>query len=401
MKTENREPFALAFLKYILPPILLITAILGAIVIIKSKTKPAEVELVRLIPEVEVFEAKGESVKLDVSSQGSVNPRIATLLISEVSGVVEWVSPALYAGGFFEKGDLLMRIEPTEYIAAVASAKSLLAQMTLHYEQELALSTQAKKDWEDMGKGDPTNLVLRIPQLDKAKADIEYAKASLEVAKRNLSYTEVKAPYDGRVKEKFVDIGQSVSPKTTQFATIYSVDSVEIRLSLNSSDASFIDLPELYENESEAKPKPKPRVEVIADYAGNTYSWMGYLDRTEGVIDPRTRLIYVVAKVDDPYAKEEGLEKPPLKVGMFVKAIIEGRTLPHGFVIPNGGLNPGNLVYILDGDNRLIIKKVKVAKQGSESVVIEAGLEDGDRVVLTPLQSVVEGMQLQAVPHES
>lgn len=399
MKTENRESFALAFLKYILPPILLITAILGAIIIIKSKAKPTEVELVRLIPDVEIFEAKSEAVKLDVSSQGSVTPRIATLLISEVSGVVEWVSPALYAGGFFEKGNLLMRIEPTEYIAAVASAKSLVAQMTLHYEQELALSTQAKKDWEDMGEGDPTNLVLRIPQLEKAKADIEYAKASLEVAKRNLSYTEVKAPYDGRVKEKFVDIGQSVSPKATQLATIYSVDSVEVRLSLNSNDASFIDLPELYENESEVI--SKPLVEIIADYAGNTYSWMGYLDRTEGVIDPRTRLIYVVAKVDDPYAKEEGSEKPPLKVGMFVKAIIEGRTLPHGFVIPNGGLNPGNLVYTLDEDNRLVIKKVKVAKQGSESVVIEAGLEHGDRVVLTPLQSVVEGMQLQAVPHES
>lgn len=399
MKTENRESFALAFLKYILPPILLITAILGAIIIIKSKAKPTEVELVRLIPDVEVFEAKSEAVKLDVSSQGSVTPRIATLLISEVSGVVEWVSPALYAGGFFEKGNLLMRIEPTEYIAAVASAKSLVAQMTLHYEQELALSTQAKKDWDDMGEGDPTNLVLRIPQLEKAKADIEYAKASLEVAKRNLSYTEVKAPYDGRVKEKFVDIGQSVSPKATQLATIYSVDSVEVRLSLNSNDASFINLPELYENESEVISKPS--VEIIADYAGNTYSWMGYLDRTEGVIDPRTRLIYVVAKVDDPYAKEEGSEKPPLKVGMFVKAIIEGRTLPNGFVIPNGGLNPGNLVYTLDEENRLVIKKVKVAKQGSESVVIEAGLEHGDRVVLTPLQSVVEGMQLQAVPHES
>jgi RND family efflux transporter MFP subunit len=399
MNTKNSEPLSLSLIKYLLPPVLIVCVIAGAIVMVKSKAKPVEKEMDRLIPHVVVQEVNSNSVELDVISQGTVSPRTATLLISEVSGVVEWISPALYAGGFFEKGEVLVKIESSDYTAAVANAKSVVAQMKLLYEQELALSSQAQKDWEDMGEGEATDLVLRIPQLEKAKADIEYAEAALKVAMRNLSFTEVKAPYDGRVKAKFVDIGQSVSPKTSQIASIYSVDSVEIRLSLSSKEASFINLPELYENEEETSSKPV--VEVFAEYAGNTYSWTGYLDRTEGMIDAGTRLIYGVAKVDNPYAKEPGVNKPPLKIGMFVKARIQGRVLEKGFIIPSGALNPGDLVYTLDGDNKLHIRHVKVVKQDLEKVVISEGLEEGNQVILTPLQPVVEGMTLQPVTTES
>ena len=395
MKKDNREPLSIAFVKYILPLLLILVVIAAGVYAIKSKAKPAEKESTRIIPDVVIEEVHSGPVQLDVASQGTVSPRTATMLISEVSGVVEWISPALYAGGFFKKGEVLVRIEQTDYVAAVANAKSVSAQVKLLYEQELALSAQARKDWEEMGDGEPTDLVLRIPQLEKAKADMEYADAALKVALRNLSYTEVKAPYDGRVKEKFVDIGQSVSPKASQLASIYSVDAVEIRLSLSAKEASFIDLPEVYEGEEDTSLKPK--VEIRAEYAGKSYSWDGYLDRTEGVVDPATRLIYAVAKVDRPYQRESGEDKPPLKVGMFVEALIEGRMLERGFAIPTGALKPGDLVYTLDEQDRLRITPVKVVKEGLEKIVVSEGLEDGNKVVLTPLQAVSEGMLLQPV----
>ena len=399
MNTDNRDSFPIWFIKYILPILLIALTVVVGIVMVKSKKKPAEKDEERLVPKVVVQVVKEGVVPLDVRSQGTVTPRTATMLISEVSGIVEWISPALYAGGFFKQGDILVKIENTDYIAAVANARSLQAQMKVLYEQELALSAQAKKDWEDMGDGEPTDLVLRIPQQEKAKADLEYANAALKLALRNLDFTEVKAPYDGRVKEKFVDIGQSVSPKTSQLASVYSVDAVEIRLSLSSKEASFIDLPEIYENDTSSV--SKPAVEIIAEYAGDTYTWQGYLDRTEGVIDSATRLIYAVAKVDQPYRKETGVDKPPLKVGMFVEAIIDGKTLEHGFVVSSGALKPGDIVYTVDEGNKLHIKDVKVVKQDATEIVISEGLEDGDRVILTPLPTVSEGMTVDPVQPEA
>lgn len=399
MSKANKENFLMAFIKYILPVIVVIAAVCVAAMMFMSKKKPAEKEVERIITSVDWIEIHAEDVALSVETQGVVAPRRSTLLISEVSGVVEWVSPALYAGGFFEKGELLLKIEPTDYVAAVANAKSLVAQMELRYQQELALSEQALQDWEEMGAGEPTELVLRKPQLAKAEADLEFAAASLKQAERNLEYTQVKAPYKGRVREKFVDIGQSVSPKVSQIASIYSVDAAEIRVSLAQEETGFVELPELYVD-SDSTDK-KPVAIVTTTYGGKTYEWEGYLDRTEGAIDATTRLVYAVVKVDNPYQSTGTEGQPPLKAGMFVNVEIQGRFVEDAKVIPRGGLNPGDLVYALDEDNRLLIRKVEVIKRGVNEVVVGEGLENGDRIVTTRLSAVSEGMLLDPVEQQA
>ncbi len=284
MSETSKDSFFIGFIKYILPVIIVIVGFGGASAMFMSKKKPSEKEVERIVPTVDWVEVKQASVELSVSTQGVVAARRSTLLISEVSGVVEWVSPALYAGGFFNEGELLLKIETTQYEAALANAKSLVAQMELLYQQEFALSEQALQDWTEMGKGEPSDLVLRKPQLAKSKADLEFAQASLKLAERNLAYTQVRAPYQGRVQAKYVDVGQSVTAKGSQLAAIYSVDAAEIRVSLSQQEAAFVDLPEVYVDSSLSGSKPSAR--VATTYGGETYEWEGYLDRTEGVIDP-------------------------------------------------------------------------------------------------------------------
>lgn len=379
-------------LKWLGPVLVLIVFVAITALLISSKKDPEEKEFEKLVPEVETVTVEQKPHQASILTEGTVMPRVSTMLISEVSGKVKWVSPVLYDGGFFEEGELLVKIEDSDYVMAVASAKSTLAQMEVLYAQEEALGEQARKDWESMGEGEPTELVLRIPQLKKAKADIEFAKAALKVAEENLAYTQVKAPYRGRVREKFVDLGQTVSPGVSQIASIYSTDSAEIALPLGSRDLANLDLPERFVGNEE----PKERISVIlsADYGGKTYEWEGWIDRTEGTVNPQTRMHIAIARVDQPYEDHED-GKPPLKIGMFVRAKVLGKNYDQAVVIPRKALQEGDLVHVLTEENLLDIREVHVVQRNINVVVISEGLDDGDQLILTPLVYVSEGMQLK------
>ncbi len=379
-------------LKILLPLVFLATAVFFTLTVIVLRQEPEKKEVPKVLPRVEVIRVKSQPLPLSVTSQGTVQARTSTMLTAEVSGVVEYVSPKLFSGSFFDEGDILLKIDPTEYEAAMANARGQLANARLAYAQEKALGEQAKLDWEEMGKGLASELVLRIPQLKKAAADLETAHAAIKLAERNLSKTSVRAPYAGRVQEKFVDLGQTVSARMTQLARIFSVDVVEVRLPISAKQAGYITLPETYRDGSVVQAKPKV---VLSSLIGDrSWTWEGIIDRTEGVIDASTRQIFLVALVEDPYGRKVVSDQPPLKVGQFVEATISGRNLGNGFIVPRAALKPGDVVYVISPDNRLIITPVTVAQAGVEKVYTTAGLNDGDAICLTPLSIVVDGMKV-------
>jgi RND family efflux transporter MFP subunit len=225
---------------------------------------------------------------------------------------------------------------------------------------------------------------------------LESANVGVEMAKRDLDRTIVRAPYDGRIREKFVDVGQMVSARQSQLTRIYSTDTAEIRLPIALNDIQYLDLPEAYSNTAQAISKPK--VSISARFGNETFTWHGVIDRTEGAIDSRTRLSYVVAQIDSPYEKKNGSNRPPLKVGLFIDAKIEGKRLPAAIKIPRQALRQDNTVYIVDKENRLRFKTVDVYKTDTEWAIITDGLEDGDRICLTALEYAVMGMQLEIEP---
>ncbi len=267
------------------------------------------------------------------------------------------------------------------------------------YEQEKALADQAREDWEGFGRGEGSDLALRKPQLERAKTVYESALAGVEMAERDLERTTVKAPYDGRIREKFADVGQMVSARQSQLARIYSTDTAEIRLPISLKDIEYLDLPESYSNRSTND--TKPRVIVSGSYGGAQYEWEGVIDRTEGAIDPKTRLSYVVAKIEEPYKKEDNSDRPPLKVGLFVEASIQGKRIENAFKIPRKALRENNTVYTVDQENRIVFKDVEVYQTGTEWAIITSGLEDGDRICITPLEYAVMGMQVERESGES
>ena len=380
-------------LKIFLPLVFLATAGVVVSMFIIFAEDPGKMEQARILPQVRVLQVKSQPLSLSVKSQGTAQARTSTMLTAEVSGVVEFVSPLVFPGNFFKKGDLLLTIDPTEYEAALANARGQLVNAQLAYAQEKALAEQAKLDWEGIGKGPATDLVLRIPQLNKAAADLETAQATLKLAERNLAKTSLRAPYDGSVREKYVDVGQMVSSRNTQLARIFSIDVVEVRLPISANHAQFITTPESYWNGPDMPAKPKV---ALSSFIGDRqWTWEGVIDRTEGVIDPTTRQIFLVAVVRDPYARLAGSSRPPLKVGQFVEAAIEGKDLGKGFIIPREALKPGDKVYVISPDHKLKITPVSVTYVDVETAYIRGGLEDGDRICLSPLNIVVDGMEVR------
>ena len=202
----------------------------------------------------------------------------------------------------------------------------------------------------------------------------------------------IRAPYAGRVRDEDVDVGQFLSRGAT-IAQIYAMDYAEIRLPLPDEELAFIELPLSYRGEGSADGGPP--VTLSSRFAGRTHSWTGRLVRTEGEIDPRTRMIYTVARVRDPYGPPEGDEKPPLSVGMFVDAEIQGITAESVAVIPRAALRNDETVLVVDEDNRLRFRRIDVMRRTEQRAIVRAGLYDGELVCLTPLDTVVDGMEVR------
>jgi len=396
---EKKDSTLKWLVKHVLPAVVVLAGIglIGSAVVFKPSpdTKPPA----PILPVVEVMEAVSQPVTLEARSQGIVQSRTETLLIAEVTGRIQSISNSFFAGGYFREGDALVEIDPVDYRANLAMAKSRLAEARLAYEQEKALADQAREDWESLDRGPASDLTLRKPQLERAKALLEAAEASVEIAERDLERTIVRAPYDGRIREKHADVGQMVAARQTQLARIYSTDTAEIRLPISLRDLEYLDLPEAYSNRSSDSDKPK--VTISANYGGRQHQWEGVIDRTEGAIDPRTRLTYAVAKVVNPYERDPQSDRPPLKVGLFVEASIQGKSIGDAFRIPRKALRNNDTVYVVSPENRIVFKDVKVYKTDTESAVITEGLEDGDQICLTPLEYAVMGMQVEIAPEGS
>ena len=383
-------------LKALLPFLVLGVALAGAYVMYLNRP-PVETQTpVVTPPAVRVQTIAFESVDLTVSSQGTVQPRTASQLVPEIAGTVIEVSPAFAVGGFFEEGDVLLKIDPYDYQQALIAARSQLAQAQLRLAQEEAEAEVARREWEELGQGNANPLTLRLPQVEDARAAVASAEAAIDRARRDLERAEVRAPYAGRVQTKDVDVGQFVS-RGTAVGRIYAVDSAEVRLPLPDEELAYVDVPMSYRG---ARQQTGPAVTLSADFAGRRYSWRGRIARTEGEIDPMSRMVHVVAEVDDPYAPGPDPDRPPLAVGMFVEAEITGRRVDDVAVLPWAALNGRDQVLIVDDDGRLRYRQVEILRSTSEHVLVQGGLAEGERVSISALDAVIEGMAVQVAGEE-
>lgn len=382
--------------KIIIPAAVVVTALL---IVFFIKSNPPEARRFSSAPKaaisVSVLELVPQSYQVMIDSYGTVKPRTQSLLVAQASGQIIEVSNEFREGGFFEKGDVLLKLDDRDHQAEVKSAQANLLTAEQSLLEEKARGQQALTDWKRLGgSSQASSLVLREPQLAAAQAQVLSAQAALEKAELDLERTKVTAPYAGRILSRSVDLGQVVS-NNTQLATIYAIDSVEIRLPIKNKDLSFVNLPEQYRDG--AKNQAGSLVKFSSDLVGEQ-TWQGQLARTEGAIDENAQQLYVVAKIDDPY-KSTASNQYPIKIGQYIKAQIAGKTVQNALIIPNSTIYQGTYVYVVEGDV-LKRKDVTFAWQNANQAMIKTGLKANDKLVVTPLGQVSSGTKVSILGEE-
>lgn len=359
----------------------------------EAKRRPPE----RPVPIVEAERFTPQSYTVKLQSRGTIMPRTQSTLIPQVSGRIVDMGIHFRDGGFIREGEVLLEIERTDYELALTIARADLASARLTQQEERAQAKQAQSDWKKLGMtGKPDDLVLRKPQLAKAQANVASAEARVQQAELDLTRTQIIAPYDGRILQKQVDIGQVVSP-TTQLATLYASDIAEVRLPLTDKQLGMLSLPEAtpdHDLDKIANAKPDTIVDLIADLGGAEWRWEGRVVRTEGTFDTRSRQLSVIAQVADPFRSRDDA-KPPLKIGQFVRAEIQGYTLENVFVLPRQIVSGDGVVLIMDENNRVERRPITILWQTADSVITRDAISADDRLITTPLPYSLNGMQVR------
>ena len=369
-----------------IPPLIILLAIILAVLASMTAKPPEKKQQQKPAAMVEVKEVTPRDMTFLVDSQGTAVPKHSTTLVAEVSGQIIDVSGKYNAGGFFKKGDVLLKIDPSDYEVAVQQARAQLLQAQAALEEEKARARVAEEEWSQFKEGEAPALGLRKPQLASALAALESAEANLAMAERNLERTTIRAPYDSVLRSKQADLGQFVGAGS-QIATLYGTEVAQVRLPLSDLDITYLNLP----GESNAEPK----VLLESQVSGVDTQWMGNLVRTEGVLDEASRVIYGVVEVEDPYNLNGQTHKEPLRFGRFVQAQVEGQQVTGVMEVPTYAINPDGTVWTVADERKLQKKEIEVIRTQANTSIVSEGLEEGDLVVLTQLKNALNGMKVR------
>ena len=362
--------------------IILVLSLIIASFLIKSRPLVVAKANKENIPYVKTMMILPRTVKASISSQGIVQPESELILLSELSSRVEWLSSKMEAGSSFKQGDTLIVLDKRDYELALISAESQVLNAKVNLEREQAESELAKKEWKRIGVGLGSDLALRKPQMAQAKATYAAAKASLEQAKRNLSRTIFIAPFDGRVRTSGIDIGTTVFAGTS-IGNIYATDAYEVRLPIADQDVPYSGL-EFNGQKIEAS----KRLDVIIIQGKN--KWPAKIVRTDAEIDPVTRMMAVVARIDN---SDKKIFTMPLAVGQFVQAKISGIDISNISILPRSSVR-NESVWVVDNQMSMQNRLVEVLRNEDEFALIGRGFEPGDRLLVSRVSSLVNGLKV-------
>jgi len=333
---------------FILPVLVIGGAIAAFMAMSALKPKPeVKEDVIKAIP-VLTAKAVQDNVTLKVNAQGEVQPRTQINIVPQVSGLITYMAPKFIEGGKFDKGDLLIRIEPTEFELRVVQARANVAQAETVIMRETSESHIARQDWEDLGRsGQPTALTLREPQMA---------------------------------------VG-------TRLGEVYAADVMDVRLPMTNEDLRRAGLTLGYES---SRNSPGISVTLSADVAGVYCEWEGRIVRTDSRFDSETRVLFAYVEVLDPFGKgaSNGI---PLAPGIYVNAAIDGMTIENSIVVPRSALRGEDQVYIANADDTLSIKTVSVMSSDRNTAILSGGINIGETVITSPIRGVADGMKIAVV----
>jgi membrane fusion protein (multidrug efflux system) len=284
-------------------------------------------------------------------------------------------------------GDVLYRIDPSEYAAALAKAKAELAAATAN---QANTERNFRRGQELLPRGAISQVEMDNLTAQKLDADahIEAARAQVTSAEVNLGFTTIKAPIAGRIGRSQVSPGDLVGPNSGDLTNLVSVDPIEALFQV--SEATYIAQisQRVTANPSVADLKG---VEVMLELAnGVVYPEVGRIDYFGNRIDASTGTMEARARIPNPY----GLLVP----GQYVRVTLQDTELLEGLFLPLAAVQAdqqGTFVLVVGADSTVRRQNVELGDRFDDLVLVKDGAEDGDRVIVRGLQQVRPGMPVE------
>ena len=360
------------------------------------RPRPATAPLVRLV------EARPTRVPVVVQAMGGVRAAREVRLVPQVSGRVVHVSRHLIPGSRVRRGEVLVRIDPKDYELAVRAARAAVAEARLALDVQLGHRAVAKTELELVkGKLKPSAEGLRLASresyVENAKVQLDAAKSRLEQALLARQRTTLTAPFDARVSDKGVDVGQVVTTQSV-LATLVASDEVWIEATLPVEQLRWIDIP----RPGGGKGAPVVVRQKLAGPA-ETVRRGEVLGLLPGLQD-QGKMARILVRVPDPFGSTDttttGAEAPadlPLLVGSYVHVEIQGHTLDGLIPLPRGALRESGKVWVCDADRKLRFRPVEVVWSRGETVYVRGELAGGETVITSRLTAPLPGMKVSPV----
>lgn len=375
-------------LKIILPFLILALGVGGMTIMVKKRKAPEKKVAPFRGVLVETVTAERADHQLKIIATGTVQARRQVDIVPQVSGKVVAVAPNLVAGGFFQQGEELFAVEAIDFELAVERAGANLIKSELDLQTVKAQAEIGREEWQRLHPTEePNPLVVYAPQLKSAEAGLASARASLRQAQLELQRTRLKAPFNCFVRSENVDLGQYLR-SGTKVATLVGTDEAEIVVPLPLGDLHWLQVPR--------SPQEQGSSAVVTLSSDNqSWQWPGRIIRSLGEVDPRGRMTRLAVSVDDPYGRKAGSKQnTELALGSFVSVELQGERLSQVVEVPRRAVREGDRVWIMD-DHKLRIVPVEVIRREKETVLLRAGLQGGEQVVLTPISGAADGLLLR------
>lgn len=343
---------------------------------------------------VDVEEVRRGTYTPRIEGLGAVEAAQDIILSPRIEGRIVEISENFVPGGFVEEGEVLVKIDPSDYQNTVKQRESALQQAQSELDIELGRQDVAEREYKLLDQKlteENKALVMREPQLAAARAAVLSAQAELDQAKLELERTDIAAPFDAQILTRGVNVGSRVDPGD-ELARLVGIDEYWVTVTVPVARVNQISFPENGE--------PGARVKIR-----NRTAWPegitreGRVIRLIGALDDQTRLARVLVSVKDPLALKENTNGPKMIVGSVVQAEIEGTPLENIVRIDRDFLRDNDTLW-LKREGKLVITDATVLLKDKEHAYISDGLKDGALLVTGNLATVAEGIELRTESEE-
>ncbi|MEW4562764.1 efflux RND transporter periplasmic adaptor subunit [Bremerella sp. JC770] len=352
--------------------------------------KPKRPEAKKVLLRSRVEEINLVDYPVVIKTHAVVQPHNLVTLTSQVSGTVAHISPAFEVGAYFNQGDVLVEIDPSDYETALAIAESELD--AAKSELKLARLVEERKlrlvESNAVSQGE---VETASASREQSEANVSLAETKVQQAKLNLKRTKILAPFDGRVMSKLIGIGQ-LAGTNSPLGDVFAIDYVEVRLPISGEQREFLDLPEFSDD-----------AELMVHFrdgilSSDKFAWSGKIVRTEGVLDENSRDLFAIARIDDPFGRKS--EKPPLRIGQPVIASIEGRVLHDVIALPRSAVRQLDQVVLVHRQEKTLLPmKIDALWADAENVIVSAAsIPQGMLLATTPMPFTPKGAKIEIIP---